>query len=67
LTSLRPHVGGAGKPEFKEETSTVLHLDHSFVRCWNLGTSESRPEIHEKFWNVVLEKDGEDRFEPIVW
>jgi hypothetical protein len=22
--------------KFKEETDKVLHLEHSFVRCWNL-------------------------------
>jgi len=40
--------------KFKEETSEVPQLEHSFVWCWNVGTSE-------KFWNVVLEKDGVDR------
>jgi hypothetical protein len=39
----------------------VLHLEHSFVWCWNMDTSESRSEISRKFWNVVLEKDGEDQ------
>jgi len=28
--------------KFKEETSKVTHLKHSFVWNWNLGTSESR-------------------------
>jgi len=28
-----------------------------------LDTSESRKEIPVKFWNVVLEKDGEDRLD----
>ena len=37
----------------------VLHLEQSFLWCWNMGTSESRLEIPGKFWNVVLEKDVE--------
>jgi hypothetical protein len=45
--------------KFKEETSKVLHLEHSFVWCWNLDTSESRSEIPGKFLNVVLEKNGD--------
>jgi len=36
--------------KFKEETSEVLHLEYSFVWCWNLDTSNSRPEIPGKFW-----------------
>jgi hypothetical protein len=38
-------------------------LDHSFVRCWNLDTSEGRSEICGKIWNVVLDKDGEDHLD----
>ena len=38
----------------------MLHLEHGFVWCWNLDASSSRSEIPGKFWNVVLEKDGED-------
>jgi hypothetical protein len=37
----------------------VLHLDHNFVGCWNLDTSESRPEIPGKFSNMVLEMDSD--------
>jgi hypothetical protein len=44
----------------KDETRTLLHLECTFKRCWNLGTSESRPEIAGKFLNVVLE-------EKIIW
>ena len=43
----------------KEETGKVLHLEHGFVWCWNLDTSGSGSEIPGKFWNVVLEKDGD--------
>ena len=35
--------------DFKEETSKVLHLEHSFVWCWNLDTSKNRTEILGKF------------------
>jgi hypothetical protein len=41
----------------------VLHLEHSFVLCWNLDTSDSRSETPTKVWNVMLEKDGEDQFD----
>jgi len=34
-------------------------VEHSFVCCRNLDTSERRSEIRAKFLNVVLEKDGE--------
>ena len=44
--------------QFKEETSKVAHLEHSFVWCWNVDTSESRSGIPENFWNVVLANDG---------
>ena len=48
---------------FREETTNVLHLEHSFVRCWNLDISESRSEIPDKFVKVVPEKDGEDQLD----
>ena len=35
--------------KFKEEASEVLHLEQSFVWCWNLDTSESKSEIHGEF------------------
>ena len=37
----------------------MLHLERSILWCWNLDTSESRPEIPGKFWDV--ENDGEDQ------
>jgi hypothetical protein len=43
----------------KEETSKVLHLERRFVTYWNVDTSESRPGIPGKFWNVVLENNGD--------
>ena len=47
----------------EEETSKMLHLEHGFVWCWNLDASGSRSEIPGKWWNVVLEKDGEDQLD----
>jgi hypothetical protein len=47
----------------KEETIEVLYLERSFVWCWNWDTSEGRSEITRKFWNVVLEMDGEDHLD----
>ena len=44
--------------KFKAESN-----EHSFVWCRNLDTSENRSEISGKFWNVVLEKDGEDQLD----
>ena len=39
----------------------MLCLEHSFVWCWNLHTSEGRLELPGKYSNVVLEKNGEDQ------
>ena len=41
----------------------MIYLDHNNLWCWNLNTSESKSEIPEKFWNVVLEKDAEDQLD----
>jgi hypothetical protein len=49
--------------KLKEETGKVLHLEHNFVWCWNLDTSVSRSGIPGKFWDVVLQKDGEDKLD----
>jgi hypothetical protein len=35
----------------------MLHLEHSFLCCRNLGTSENTSELRWKSWNVVLEKN----------
>jgi hypothetical protein len=42
-----------------EEIMKVLHLEYSLVWRWNLDISESRSGIPLKFWNVMLEKDGD--------
>jgi hypothetical protein len=47
----------------KEETSKVLHLDHSFVWSWNLDSFESRSELLRSFWNEVLQKHSGDQLE----
>jgi len=49
--------------QFKEGTSEMQHLRRSFLLCWNLDSSESRSEIHGRFWNVMLEKDEEDELD----
>jgi hypothetical protein len=47
------------KLHFRKTTSEVQHFEHYLVRCWNLDTSDSRSEIPGKFWNMLLEKDGD--------
>jgi hypothetical protein len=41
----------------------MLHLEHSFIWCWNLDASGSRSETPGKFWIVALEKDGKDQLD----
>ena len=41
----------------------MLHLEDSFVWCCNFDTSVIRSEMPGKFWDVVLEKDGEDQLD----
>jgi hypothetical protein len=40
----------------KTNTSKVLHLEHSCVRCWNLETCTS--QLPFKCWNLLLGEDG---------
>ena len=49
--------------KFEEETSEMLRLEHGSVWCWNLDAQGNRSEMPGKFWNVVLEKDGEDQLD----
>ena len=49
--------------KFKEQSSEVLRLRHGSVWCWNLDAAGNRSETRGKYWNVVLEKDGEDQSE----
>ena len=57
--AFNKHIG----LKFEEETNKMLYLEHGFVWCWTLDASGSRSETPEKFWNVVLEKDGEDQLD----
>jgi hypothetical protein len=34
---------------FKEASNGVLHVEHGFVQCWNLHTSQRRSEIPRMF------------------
>ena len=45
--------------KFEEETSEILRLEHGSVWCWNLDAPGKRSETPGKFWNVVVEKDGD--------
>ena len=44
--------------QFKEDTSKVLHLEHSVLWCCKLDTSERRSEICGEFSNMVQEEAG---------
>jgi hypothetical protein len=50
----------------KAETSERLHLEQSFVCCWNFDTSE-RSYMSGTFSDVMPEKYGEDLLGPILW
>jgi hypothetical protein len=41
----------------------VLHLEHSFVRYWNLNSSACKSEKLGNFLNMVLEMYGEEQFD----
>jgi len=41
--------------KFNEETSEVLHLEQSYVWCWNLDASASRSEKLGNFLKMLLE------------
>jgi hypothetical protein len=47
----------------EEETRKLLYLLYSSLCCWYMDASDSRSETPVKFWNVVLDDDGEDHFE----
>jgi len=47
----------------KKLASEVLHLEHSFIWCWNLDALGSRSETPGKFRNVVLEEDEKDQLD----
>jgi hypothetical protein len=41
----------------------MLHLENNILWCWKLDNSNSGSEMHVRFLNVVLEKDGEDHLD----
>jgi len=41
----------------------ILHVEHTSVWSWKLDTSESRSEMLEKFWIVVLDRNWEDHLD----
>jgi hypothetical protein len=41
----------------------MLHLEFSLKLCWNFDALGSKSETPVKFWNVALEKDGEDQLD----
>jgi hypothetical protein len=41
----------------------MLHLENSFLWCWELDNSDSGSEMPVKFLNVMLGKDGEDHLD----
>jgi hypothetical protein len=43
----------------------VLHLEHSILWCLNVDTSDGWRGKLGKFWNVVLEKNREDRLDQL--
>jgi len=43
--------------KYKEETSKVLHLEHSFVQCWNLDTFR---KVDQKFLKISKCGVGEE-------
>jgi len=49
-----------------KEISNVLHLEHSFVWCWNLDTSESRSEINRKVLECVAGEECGRSVGPMV-
>jgi hypothetical protein len=48
------------KLNLSKKLDELPHLEQSCLWRWNLDTSESRSDVPVKFWNVVLQKDGED-------
>ena len=41
----------------------MLSFEHGSVWCWSLDAPGNRSETPGKFWNVVLQKDGEDQLD----
>jgi hypothetical protein len=47
----------------REKLVQMLRLEYSILWCWKFDTLKTRSETPGKFWNVVLEKDGEDQLD----
>ena len=60
-TCMHIHTYIQNMPKIQIYYNTVHY--NSFIWCWNLDDSCSRSETPGKFWNVVLEKDGEDQLD----
>ena len=48
-----------GNNAFLSHYSEMVRLEDGSVWCWNLEAPGNRSETPGKFWNVVLEKDGD--------
>jgi hypothetical protein len=49
--------------ELRKKPVKFYIWSRAFLWCWNLDASGSKSETPGKFWNVVLEKDGEDQLD----
>ena len=49
--------------DLRKKLAKCYVLQHGSVWCWNVDTLRRSSETPEKFWNVVLEKDGEDQLD----
>ena len=56
-------ISGLSSSKIFFRISEMLRLEHGSVWCWNLDAPGNRSEKPGKFWNVVLEKDGEDQLD----
>jgi hypothetical protein len=62
IPNLRLHIRipfGFLRPNFLQIFISQLRFDHSNIIWWTV----SQPDVPGKFWNVVLEKDGEDKLD----
>jgi hypothetical protein len=49
--------------KWMQELTKCYIWKHILELCWNLDSSENRTEPPEKFWNVVVDKAGEDQLD----
>lgn len=55
-TSVRQHI----RLQFKKKTGEILHLEHTFVRCWYLDTSDLE-SIETWCWRRIEKVSWTDR------